>query len=406
MFKQLKIKLTLINMASISIVLLSIFCGIYLFMVQGNEAQAMRTMKDLVKFQGRPQPPSANNGRPGHGPVMLDNFYVRTDTSGNILSVSPNIQENIQVAQNAATSALENNKPDGVINVDGLNLRYMKAEKDSEIFIVFLDKARENSMINQFILISVVVGIISLLLTGVISLFLASRALIPIKYAWEKQHEFVANASHELRTPLTVIDTNLAVVMGNSIAEDQRKWLDNIHFETQRMSRLVSNLLFLARSDSYNQSLELRPFNLGDVLSKISLSFEAVMFENGITFLSQVPSNLEYTGNEEQIGQLCVILLDNAVKNTDTGGKISLSAERNNEGIKITVSDNGHGISKEHIEKIFERFYRVDKSRSRTSGGYGLGLSIARCIVENHKGKISVESVPFVETKFTVVLPV
>lgn len=171
------------------------------------------------------------------------------------------------------------------------------------------------------------------------------------------------------------------------------------------MSKLVEDLLFLARADSGEELIEMSNLKLSNVLEQTIELFSLFAIQKGISLNSDIQPNVNFMGNEGRIKQLVTILIDNALKCTPEKGTIKLKMRSNESIIEIIVYDNGYGIPKEHLNKIFERFYKLDKSRSGNSGGSGLGLSIANTIVKEHKGSISVSSDIEKGSTFRVVLP-
>jgi signal transduction histidine kinase len=231
--------------------------------------------------------------------------------------------------------------------------------------------------------------------------------MAPIKKSWQRQQDFVADASHELRTPLTVVQLNLELVKGNpeETVASQSKWLDYSLLETQRMSKLVDDLLFLARADSQQLTLEIKQFSLDTALRGVIESFRPLAETSGILLESSLDSEITYSGDAFRIKQLLVILLDNALKYTPSGGQVTLGLQNWDTFVEITVSDNGEGIEPEHLAKIFERFYRVDKARSQQKEGTGLGLAIGDWIIQSHHGQVKVSSSPGEGTTFVISLP-
>ncbi len=249
--------------------------------------------------------------------------------------------------------------------------------------------------------------LVSIGLVFVGSLLLSKVALAPIKAAWQKQLDFTADASHELRTPLATIQANLDVVMGNSevTVESQMNWLKNIEIENRRMSAIVSDLLFLSRADTDEINFEKEVFDLSLLLTDILAAYHAVMEQKNMSLVSSIVNGVTILGDKNKLRQLLVILLDNAVKYNRDNGNVSVSLFVNKGNANITISDTGIGISKHEREKIFNRFYRGEKSRQKNPDGSGLGLAIAKLIADEHKGEISLESKIGEGSAFTVRLP-
>jgi two-component system sensor histidine kinase CiaH len=261
----------------------------------------------------------------------------------------------------------------------------------------------EKSMLNRLLIIMIIGCGIGSVLAIIAGFFLAERALLPIKKAWDKQQQFVSDASHELRTPLAVIQSRVELLLQNPSAIIQDKIVDisTVLGECRRLSKLVANLLTLARSDSNEIEIEKKEFSLDKLLGEIVEHYSEVAMYQGkkISLLSAPP--ITFIGDKDRIHQLIVILLDNAMKYTDEDGEITLSCYETKNHIGITVEDNGIGIKEEDIPRIFDRFYQVDKSRTK-SESLGLGLSIASWIVEKHGGKIKVQSKLREGTRFEV----
>jgi signal transduction histidine kinase len=185
----------------------------------------------------------------------------------------------------------------------------------------------------------------------------------------------------------------------------QKKWLSNIQCELERMKKLIDDLLFLARADADGE-MPKEHFDLSELLYKIYDTFTPLFQKKNLELLLNSPHNIIVYGNEFRIKQLITILLDNAMKYTGEGGKVELTLQTGTNAVQLSVKDTGEGIAKEHLGKIFDRFYRVDKSRSRNYGGAGLGLAIAQCIVNEHRGTINVISEVSKGTEFKISLPI
>lgn len=249
-----------------------------------------------------------------------------------------------------------------------------------------------NANISEHRMIAVLM--ICILLVFIASVIISFLAITPIKKAWQKQLDFTADASHELRTPLAVIQTNLELVLdnGEETVESQRKWLENIYFENIRMNKLVDDLLTLSRADSGLQEINKEPIKLDEIINSVVNKFLPLSQSSGIRLISECEHQLEMYGDYERMQQLFAILIDNAFKHMNCKGNIVINAYEAGNVITVEVADNGQGIETKELDRIFERFYRVDKVRSRKQGGSGLGLNIAKWIVEKHKGKITVQS--------------
>ena len=252
--------------------------------------------------------------------------------------------------------------------------------------------------------IATIVLVITMVYIG--SHILSKLAIRPIQASWQKQLDFTADASHELRTPITVIQTNLDLVMDSpeETVESQMKWLKNIEAENMRMAKLVEDLLTLSRADTDQPMLEKEIFMLDEAITETILSFEPVASEKNIELNIVVNNQIAYHGDRKRIKQLIVILLDNALHYTDSG-TVAVDLIRDEKEIIITVSDTGHGIEAEHLNKIFNRFYRVSKTKTLNQDGAGLGLSIAKWIAKEHGGQIQATSTVGVGTSFVVHLP-
>lgn len=259
---------------------------------------------------------------------------------------------------------------------------------------VYQSSEIDHFILNQLFLIIVSIGLCSLIVLIIISSFLAKRSLEPVKQSYERQKEFVADASHELRTPLTIIKSNLEVL---SLKEDQtiaenKKWFDNIYTETDVMAKLVQNLLTLAQMDNKQISSNMEIVILSSIVDKVCKKMSLLAKEKDILLHSVIADDVVVKGDYNRLEQLFVILIDNAIKYTPKGGQVSVSLMTTSDKAFVSVKDTGVGIKEEDKDKIFQRFYRVDKVRSREQGGVGLGLSIAKWIIDEHKASLDIKS--------------
>lgn len=238
-------------------------------------------------------------------------------------------------------------------------------------------------------------GAIALIIATIVGHLLSGKAMIPLRQAYEKQRQFAADASHELRTPLAVVMASAELLQNDPSIKSPflRQVIDDVRDEVKKMTKLVSDLLVVARSD--NKALKLKPqkFNLSALIEQTARLMQPLADQKKIDLQAEHLPKVEIQADEQKIRQLVLILVDNAVKYTPDGGKVNVRYESTEKGkVRFAVSDTGIGIAKEDQAKVFDRFYRVDKARSREMGGNGLGLAIAQEIVHLHKGRIWIQS--------------
>ncbi|MCK4793025.1 MAG: HAMP domain-containing protein [Desulfobacteraceae bacterium] len=214
-----------------------------------------------------------------------------------------------------------------------------------------------------------------------------------LEKAFRRQKQFTSDASHELRAPLAIIEAESTLTLQKERTKNNyRQSLETISQEAHRMSLVIDQLLALARADSGKEKLTFRKVNLSRLVAKLSSDVEMLCRDKGLNYELGQMGNLVVKGDRTKLRQLLLNILDNAIRYTPRGGKISISVQPEGEMAVVSVSDTGLGIPPEDLPHIFDRFYRVDKTRSRSEGGSGLGLAIAKRIAEMHGGKIEVES--------------
>ena len=227
-----------------------------------------------------------------------------------------------------------------------------------------------------------------------------------LQATFDYEKRFTADASHELRTPLTTLKGRLHVALSQPrTTEIYQETLQSIEQEVDRLIRLTSDLLLISRLEQQHQELYLEPIDLSDLLAAIAEQMQPVAEFQALTFSTHIAPNLKLHGSPDHLIRLFLNLLDNAVKYTSAQGQVKVTATVNECGIQVSVSDTGIGIPADHLPHLFERFYRVEKSRSRSVGGTGLGLAIAQEIVHRHGGAIAAQSQVGQGTTFTVTLP-
>lgn len=221
----------------------------------------------------------------------------------------------------------------------------------------------------------------------IISLNITKRIVKPVNEAFIRQKQFVYDASHELKTPIAIISASAEMLEKNP---KEKKWLDNIKTENNRMNKLVISLLDLSKSENIKENEVYTNVNLSKVIKNKALTFESLIYENSLELDIDVANDIMFNCNEDRIKELLSILMDNAIKHSLPNSQITVKLSKEKNNIYLSVKNKGKEIPVSEREKIFERFYRLDKSRNRDDNRYGIGLSIAKNIVINHNGTISV----------------
>lgn len=402
MIKKLKIKIICVLMA----IFVAVLAGILIFVNYGSYSSYKRQSKNVLRdiaesdwrmIPGEPMKFSKDEYERIFNSMKV--FIVKVDRNGRIIEANGNEDYSLSEAEleENVIQIINDGKKDGTVG----SIRYYVAEKPYGKKIVYTEEFAMKAIFGRMQIQSLIAALCILPVLFIISHLIAAWMAKPVEEVFEKQKLFISDTSHELKTPISVIQAN-AEVLSSEYGESQ--WLRYIETETDRMNKLVNSLLTLARIENSEVKKEFVKFDLSHAVTNAALPFESVAFETGKSFEMDIKENIKYTGDEEDIKKLISILLDNAFKYTPEGEQIKISL--NACGIKkiIEVYNTGVGIDEEDMPKIFERFYRVDKSRNREKESYGLGLSIAKNIVDSHNGKINVSSKKDEFTKFTVTL--
>ena len=399
MIKKLQRKIILIIT-----VLLSIAVGVIMLMInimyQAQETQEIRQRLESVSASdGRSIAPITTIIDKGSDTFSFS-FYLKISRTGQVMEVGHNGDTDLDVSVLAeyAQYAIDTGKEFGFYE----NYAFLVSEKVYGKMICFTDAGFAQKYNQTLALTTVFIGAGSIILFFGLAAALSFWLVKPVKSTFDKQKLFISNASHELKTPIAVISAN-ADVLESEIGEN--KWLSYIKDDSRRMGELVNELLALARLDDRTDTSGVKTgFSLSDAVLQTALPFESRMFEMGKEYEVDVQPDIEYIGDESQIKHIVSILIDNAVKYSDENGKIKISLSMRQNKRILEVFNTGQGIPADKLEKIFERFYREDEARSSSSGGYGLGLSIAYEIVARHGGRIFARSEYGKWAMFTVVL--
>lgn len=323
--------------------------------------------------------------------LRSDGTLVEADT-GRIAAVST------ETASQYATELYQKGKTEGFQG----NYKYRAVTDNGDIMYIFLDCSRELSTFYSFLWVSLLVGCIGILLVFGLVVFFSRRAVKPVAESYEKQKQFITDASHEIKTPLTIIDANTEVL---EMENGENEWTGSIKKQIQRLSALTEKLVFLSRMDEEGTVLQMTDFSLSDAVEETVQPFETVAVAQEKELSYEIEKNISYYGDEASIRQLLSLLLDNAMKYTEEQGKIEVQLKSSGRHRELIVKNTVEEISKGRQDILFERFYRRDSSRNSQSGGYGIGLSVAKAIVTAHKGKITAFSEDGTSIQFTVILP-
>ena len=265
------------------------------------------------------------------------------------------------------------------------NYMYHLTRKGDITRIAFIDFQKELDDAVTVASVSLLVGFITVMLILIPVYWLSKWAIKPIAENMKKQKQFITDAGHELKTPIAIISANTEVL---EMCEGENEWLTSIKNQTERMSDLVRNLVTLAKADESKIKRQTAKFNLSEAVSDTASGFETSAKHAGRNFAVNVVPDIYFRGEESEIRQLISILCDNAIKYSDEQGIISLNLYKSGKSIVIDMYNTCEHVDPDSVNRIFDRFYRADESRSRETGGYGIGLSIAKAIVTRHKGKI------------------
>lgn len=267
--------------------------------------------------------------------------------------------------------------------------RYLVTSKDDNNLVVFVDTSRSMQSATSFLVISAVTTIVALGIMFLIVTLAAGKATKPIAESYEKQRRFITDAGHELKTPIAIINADTEVM---ELDTGETEWTRDIKAQTKRLSDLTADLIFLSRMEEAEKSLSFIDFPFSDMVEDAAQSFVTLAKTQNRTLSVSVEPMLEVNGDEKALRQLVGILLDNAIKYSPDGGKIELNTAKSGKNVVLTVVNDAENVSPDSVKHMFDRFYRGDESRSSEKPGYGIGLSIAKAIVEAHKGKITADA--------------
>ncbi len=335
-------------------------------------------------------------------PFQTRYFVIRVDKEGKITETMTSNIAAVGQGDIERLCSIVSAKPDGARGNIG-SYRYLISGSENGRMFSFLDRSQDRELAAQLIVVTVFTGIISLACIFLILIFISKKMIDPFVKNQEKQKQFITDAGHELKTPLAIIRTNAEVL---EVCYGKNEWLDSIQNQTTRLDGLVKGLLQLSKGTELKEVEHIR-FSLSATVNDTSGSFITMADQKGHKMHFDITPEINYTGNAQSISTLVSILVDNAIKYASENGNIYISLSRMGIGTaktaKLIVENDTDVDDSVELNRFFERFYRSDYSRARSSGGFGIGLSVAKNIVETHKGKISV-SKSGNKIAFTVIL--
>lgn len=408
MIRKLRIKLILTSMLSLLFVLSVIFGTVGIINYRNILSDADSILSILAENDGS-FPEMGLSGKELHKreqrfspelPYETRFFSVTFAENGTVHSV--NIGKIAAVDTASAISYAQSVAESGRTRGFTGNYRYIVYTAGEETHIIFLDCGREMGSFRRFLWTSAGVSALGLLAVLILVVFFSGRIVKPFSRNYEKQKQFITDAGHELKTPLTIIDAD-AEVLNMDMGENE--WIRDIQIQTKRLAQLTNSLIQLSRMDEQPEAEKIE-FPLSDLMEETAETFQRLAQTQNKTLLSRIQPMISMYGDQNAIRQLATILLDNAIKYSDEGGRIEFTLEKQKKLIRLCVFNTAQWVPRESLERLFDRFYRGDPSRNSSTGGYGLGLSIASAIVAAHRGKITASTQDEKSLSLVVTFPV
>ena len=347
----------------------------------------------------KPEPPDADKRNKSTKVIGAGEVDLETRYSTRYFTVTTNLENDIKqinTSRIAAVSAKEaKSYAQDILDSDSKtgytdNYKYLITTKGEEKLVIFVDMNSDIQTARNFFFISLLVAFGSLVVVTVLVAVFSKRAIRPAVENMERQKRFIVDTGHEIKTPLAIISANTEVI---EMLDGGNEWLESIKHQTKRLSDLVQRLLKLAKmEDEVIQEMVVTEFNISDAVADTAEPFITLAKSKNKDIELDIAEGLRFTGDEASVRELVSILTENAVKYAVENTTIKISLSRHGRETHLSVFNKGEPISEESLERLFDRFYREDSSRTRETGGSGIGLSIARSIVTAHKGSISAKN--------------
>lgn len=424
MIKRLKQKFIILSMSALLLLLALTVMGMNIVSYRSVVDEA-DTILSVISFnkgafpESNPEPSLVPNHDPNRDPTKKPTskdphelspetpyesrfFSVVLDEAGKIVSADLSRITSVGDAEAKAFAVnAYNGRSD---NGFEKHYRYTKTTEGSNTRITFLDCKRSLDNYHSFLLASVTISLVGYVITFVAVYFLAGRIIRPISESYEKQKRFITDASHEIKTPLTIINANVDILemeLGNN------ECLSDIHHQIGRLRGFTDDLVMLTRMEEARDSLSMIDFPISEIAQDTAYPFIAIAKQQNKAFYCHIQPMLTIKGNAKAVEQLISLLLDNAMKYSNKNGNVALTLNQINRSVILSVyNTTSFLVDSSSLTNVFDRFFRQDGSRNSSSGGYGIGLSIAKAITDAHNGKISASTEDGYSFRITVSFPV
>ena len=412
MIKQLQKKFVVSSMLAITILLVVVLGGVNIFHAVSAKKQTDNLLSTLAEVENSALTlmlPEVRSSWDIFSAVVTKDdtlgaiyFVVREDVFGKIRTVDISHISSISTEEAIQYVKQIYHKQDGTGNLGRFKYMVMPTVGKLGKTYLFLDVTKQISSVWQVMFLSLGIGILCWIFMLFLTVLLSKKAIKPIAVNMERQKQFVTDAGHEIKTPLAIIMANTDAL---ELHYGENKYSKNIRSQILRLKDLTQDLLSLAKMEESVEKKIIENFSLTDLTEECISQFEESILAKEITLYKNIQSNLIMNSDKDKVQRLILVLLDNATKYTPQKGRIEVYLFQENKQINYVVSNTAENLDKLDTEKIFDRFYRADDARNQKSGGYGIGLSVAKAIIQSLKGSITVQKQGENKLIFVVKLP-
>ncbi len=405
MLNRIRIKFITLSMTALFVLLFVIIAGMNVVNYRTIIGEADSTLFMLSENKGK-FPPFAGKELP---PFMSQETPYETRYFSMVMShnkelidadISRIVEVDVKKAYEYAISVMKMEEESGFIE----QYRYISQKENGLQRITFLDMGRKMYSYQTFLKTSIVIGVLGYIGFFLVIVIFSRKIVRPVAESYEKQRRFITDAGHEIKTPLAIIKADVDVL---EMDWGENEWLEDIQKQAKRLAGLTNDLVYLSRMEEEEKDMQMIEFPFSDVVQETVSSFQALTKTQNKYLQCTIPPLMSLTGNEKAIRQLINILIDNAIKYSPEKGLIFVDAKKQGKNLILSVFNTTQTpVPKEKLDMIFERFYRLDDSRSTMTGGYGIGLSVAKAIVSAHNGKINAVSDGDCAIKIVISLPI